>query len=120
MISYDDRKVIKLNCLSVIYPTVKRLRDKCDKLEKEKAEILARRVASLDAPRAQVRTCRNVFCLSLFKFQWRYIRGFIKYRVHLALTEKFNCIHMIKITRLPVIGQTNKRINVSLSAKMCT
>lgn len=33
---------------------VKRLRDKCDKLEKEKAEILGRRVSSLDAPRAQV------------------------------------------------------------------
>lgn len=34
---------------------VKRLREKCDKLEKEKAEILGRRVANLDAPRAQVR-----------------------------------------------------------------
>jgi hypothetical protein len=32
-----------------------RLREKCDKVEKEKAEILGRRVASLDAPRAQVR-----------------------------------------------------------------
>lgn len=31
-----------------------RLREKCDKLEKEKAEILTRRVASLDAPRPQV------------------------------------------------------------------
>lgn len=31
-----------------------RLREKCDKLEKEKAEILARRVAQLDAPRPQV------------------------------------------------------------------
>lgn len=31
-----------------------RLREKCDKLEKEKAEILGRRVASLDAPRPQV------------------------------------------------------------------
>jgi hypothetical protein len=33
---------------------VNRLREKCDKLEKEKAEILSRRVSSLDAPRAQV------------------------------------------------------------------
>ena len=33
-----------------------RLKDKCDKLEKEKADILSRRVTQLEAPKAQVST----------------------------------------------------------------
>jgi len=33
---------------------VERLKEKCDKVEKEKADILSRRVLTLDAPKAQV------------------------------------------------------------------
>jgi len=34
---------------------LERLKEKCDKLEREKAEILSRRVSSLEAPKTQVR-----------------------------------------------------------------
>jgi hypothetical protein len=38
-----------------------RLKEKCDKLEKEKADILSRRVSHLEAPKAQV-SISNVKC----------------------------------------------------------
>lgn len=37
---------------------IDRFREKCDKLEKEKSEILSRRVSSLEAPRIQVSDCK--------------------------------------------------------------
>lgn len=61
-----------------------RLREKCDKLEKEKAEILTRRVASLDAPRPQV------YCFSTF-----YEYCLIKITFSQLNCNKKNCVPSI-------------------------